>query len=253
MGPNREKSRFTYLSGFGEKTNIPYFCFFIEGSNEKMDKKVIVDTGISRQDYLSLIKGEKDKLFAAGENFQDVKDITSFEDALTQLNICPEDIDMVIITHLHWDHVGNVLKCKNADIVVQELEWKEALSPHPLFQFAYAPKYFYEKMRRLNLINGDLEIFPGLKVVHTPGHTLGGQSVVINTREGIKGISGYCAIKENFYPSENLKKELKLPVIPPTVASNIPQAYESTLKLLQMTNEVLPSHDENILTRKIIG
>ena len=44
----------------------------------------------------------------------------------------PEDIDIIIQTHLHWDHCANTSKCKNAKVIVHEDELRFALAPHPI-------------------------------------------------------------------------------------------------------------------------
>lgn len=251
MGIAREKSRFTYLNYYGEKVDIPYFMWFIEGA----DRNIIVDTGISASDYRKYFKGQSEEqgFVAGGETFKDVEDVKSFEDSLAELNLKPEDIDIVIHTHLHWDHCMNTWKCKNAKVIVQEEEWKSVFDPHPIMQFSYATREAYEKIRNLELIRGDKEILPGLSVILSPGHTQGGQSVSISTEKGRFIISGYCAINHNFYPPKELQKRIGYPVIAPAVHINSIQAYETTLKLVKLADQVLPSHEVSFLNVKSLG
>ncbi|MEW6262565.1 MAG: N-acyl homoserine lactonase family protein [Thermodesulfobacteriota bacterium] len=250
MGPAREKSRFTYLNFYGDKVDIPYIVWRIAGA----DQNVLIDCGCSSLSYYTVIKGGSAAGFrAGGETFKDVVDVTSFEDGLAAWGLKPEDVDMIILTHLHWDHIMNAEKCKNAKIVVQEEEWRTALAPSPMMQFAYAPRWYYESMRNLELVKNDLEIIPGVRLILSPGHTPGGQSVAVNTKDGWYCVSGYCAINHNLYPPEEIKKALGYPVIPATVHTDALAAYQSTLKLLQMFGDkVLPSHEQELMKVKKI-
>lgn len=185
---------------------------------------------------------------AGGETFKDVVDVTSFEEGLKGFGITPEDVDVIILTHLHWDHIMGTRKCKRARIIVQEEEWKAAYRHHALMEFAYAPRWFYEGMRNLEFVKGDGEIFPGVEVIFSPGHTPGGQSVVVNTRKGKYVVTGFCGVYDNFYPPEEVKKAIGYPVIPAAVHTDATVAYESALKLLQMFGErVLPAHEQALM------
>lgn len=53
MGPQREKSRFTYLNFYGQKVDIPYIIWYLEGA----DKHILIDSGCSSRDYVEVIKG----------------------------------------------------------------------------------------------------------------------------------------------------------------------------------------------------
>lgn len=245
MGEAREKSRFTYLNFYGEKIDIPYIIWRINGT----DKNILVDAGCSAADYYRVIKGcSDDEFVAGGESFKDVKDITSFEDGLAAWGLKPDDIDIILMTHLHWDHIMNAGKCKNARIIIQEEEWKAALDPHPLQTFAYAPRSHYEQMQNVELVNGDVDFIPGVRLIHTPGHTPGGQSVAVDTEKGWYAISGYCAINDNFYPPEELQKAIGYPIIPAAVHTDSVKAFESSLKLVKMFGDkVLPSHEQELM------
>ena len=245
MGEAREKSRFTYLNFYGEKVDIPYIIWRIKGA----DQNIIIDAGCSAESYYTVIKeGSEEGFVAGGEKFKDVQDVTTFEDGLAKWGLKPEDIDIIIMTHLHWDHIMNAEKCKNAKIIVQEEEWKAAFDHHQIMDFAYAPRWYYEQMRNLEIVKGDVEFLPGVRLILSPGHTPGGQSVAVNTKKGEYVISGYCGINDNFYPPEEIKKAIGYPIIPATVHTDSIQAYESSLKLLQMFGDkVLPSHEQKLM------
>jgi N-acyl homoserine lactone hydrolase len=104
---------------------------------------------------------------------------TSAADALAGLDMTPADIGLVINTHLHFDHCGQNAVFKHAACYVQRAELDRAKVESPdlydWFDFMNA---------RFELLDGDAEVLPGLKVITTPGHTAGHQSVVVQSADG---------------------------------------------------------------------
>jgi len=103
----------------------------------------------------------------------------SVADALADLDMSPADISLVINTHLHFDHCGQNAVFKHAPFYVQRAELDRARRESPVlrdwFDFAGA---------RFELLDGDAEILPGLRVIATPGHTAGHQCVVVGAGDG---------------------------------------------------------------------
>ncbi len=91
----------------------------------------------------------------------------------------PGDIDLVINTHLHFDHCGQNAVFKHAAFYVQRAELdrcrRESPAVYDWFDFQNAS---------FELLHGDAEIRPGLSVISTPGHTSGHQSVLIAGGDG---------------------------------------------------------------------
>jgi N-acyl homoserine lactone hydrolase len=89
-----DKSMMTYQHGYGETYTIPIYCWYLEGG----EKKILVDTGemhpIQSSDREAAIGGK----------------IYTFEQGLAKWHLKPEDIDIVIHTHLHNDHCENDYK-----------------------------------------------------------------------------------------------------------------------------------------------
>ena len=106
-------------------------------------------------------------------------------DALAKLDMSPADISLVINTHLHFDHCGQNAVFKHAPFYVQRAELDRARRESPglagWFDFMGA---------QFELLDGDAEILPGLKVIATPGHTVGHQSVVVQLSDGATAGSG---------------------------------------------------------------
>ena len=100
----------------------------------------------------------------------------SVADALAGLDMTPADIGLVINTHLHFDHCGQNAVFAYAPCYVQraELDRAERESPELYDWFGFMNA-------RWELLDGDIEILPGLSVITTPGHTVGHQCVVVAT------------------------------------------------------------------------
>jgi len=100
----------------------------------------------------------------------------SVADALTGLDMTPADIDLVINTHLHFDHCGQNAVFSRVPCYVQRTELDRAKRESPdLYD------WFGFMNARWELLDGDIEILPGLSVITTPGHTVGHQCVVVAT------------------------------------------------------------------------
>ena len=114
---------------------------------------------------------------------------------LDQLGLAPQDVDFVINTHLHFDHAGNNDLLGRATFFVQREQYDFALD-HPSFpnQYWRLPALSYE------LVDGERELFAGLRVLPTPGHVPGHQSVVLDLPETgtviLCGDAVYC--QDNF-------------------------------------------------------
>jgi N-acyl homoserine lactone hydrolase len=103
----------------------------------------------------------------------------SVADALDELGMTPGDIGLVINTHLHFDHCGQNAVFKHAAFYVQRAELDRARRESP--QLA---DWFDFMNARFELLDGDTEILPGLSVLTTPGHTVGHQSVLVQSPDG---------------------------------------------------------------------
>jgi glyoxylase-like metal-dependent hydrolase (beta-lactamase superfamily II) len=130
-------------------------------------------------------------------------------------------------------------------VFCQEEELKFALNPHPTQEIMY-PRGIIDQIH-FHLVRGEEAILPGIKVMPVPGHTPGCQAVIIETEKGKAVISGFCSIKENFYPPENVKTTVSpfatYPVIAPGIHTHLFEAYESALKVKATADIIIPLHD----------
>ena len=109
LGPQREKSRFTYMHNFGEKVDIPYFSWLIRGEG----RNILVDAGCSADAYKTQIRGDGRSMLA-GEVFQDVVDVKPIEEHFAEQGLSFDDIDTFVQTHLDWDHCMNTPKFRKS-------------------------------------------------------------------------------------------------------------------------------------------
>jgi glyoxylase-like metal-dependent hydrolase (beta-lactamase superfamily II) len=99
---------------------------------------------------------------------------------------------------------------------------------------------------RLNLIRGDYDLFPGLRILHTPGHTPGTQSVSVQTDEGLAVIPGMCSIYQTFQDPVKVLPEGHpfgaWEVFSQAIATDMNQSYYSALRLKHLADVLYPCH-----------
>ena len=102
------------------------------------------------------------------------------DDALTVVGLAPGDIDLVVNCHLHVDHAGGNDRFPGTPIYVQAAEMRLAEAGDHTF-----PEYAYDfPDADLRVIDGEVELVPGVRIVPTPGHTAGHQALVVETTAG---------------------------------------------------------------------
>ena len=253
-GPQREKSRFTFLHNFGEKIDLPYVSWLLQDHDKGAN--VLVDVGCSADEYRQHIKPPgADSFRHAGEDFNDVVDIRPLDVMLADRGLHTDDIDFIVLTHLDWDHCMNLPLFPKTRVIVQRKEW-DALPPHPFIASGFAPDHRYEKMgeRGMELADGDMQLVPGLDVLFTPGHTPGGQSVAVETARGRYIIAGLCTIWENYFPDPEVLKTAKYEVIPPGGHTDLFAAYNSIVRIRdEAGTQLLPVHHLEAFDMGVIG
>jgi glyoxylase-like metal-dependent hydrolase (beta-lactamase superfamily II) len=111
-------------------------------------------------------------------------------DNLAKQGISPQDIDIVLDTHLHSDHCGGNTRFEGADIVptfpnaeywVQGLEWADAMNPDMRTRSTYLPDNFLPiwQADQFHFLHGDKQVTKEVRCVVTPGHTRGHQCILL--------------------------------------------------------------------------
>ena len=222
-----DKGMMTYQYDYGTPYTIPIYCWYLEGG----DKQILVDTGemspLQSKDREKAINGK----------------IYTFEEGLGRWGLKPEDIDIVIHTHLHADHCENDFKCSNATFYIHPNELEIIHDFHAL-DFRYLEDYILdiEENGQIKTVTGDEEIVPGIRVMHTPAHTEGGLTVFVDTAEGTAAITGFCIIMENLYPPQKITA-MEMEVIPPGTHVGVKEAYDILCRVKEKADIVLPLHE----------
>lgn len=223
---NPDQGIMTYQKGYGKRIWLPIWAFLVQGDGHN----ILVDTGL-----------DENELFTPEAFINETgMEPASLVDCLAKLQLTAEEIDIVINTHLHDDHCGNNLLLTKATFYVHKDELDFCNSPHPL-DHRY-DTYFIEGINFI-LVDDGVEIVPGIRVIHSPGHTQGGLSVMVDTGEGQAVITGFCCNRENF--------PIHGPAVCPGVHLDAMVAWDSINKVKDLGVTVLPLHDLGL--RKIGG
>lgn len=113
--------------------------------------------------------------------------------ALRAVGVDSKDVRLVIMTHLHWDHAGNLLDFPNAQFLLakSELEfWRSDIAKNKLFSAYFDPETgedleVVESDGRLHLFERAAEPVPGVRVVEVGGHSPGQAMVEVETSDGV--------------------------------------------------------------------
>jgi len=229
-GP-RDGSMYTHLMNRGTSCNAVCYVWYIENSQPK----TIVDAGVRASMFTERGTSETD--------------LISVEDGLKKLGLKPEDIGIVIVTHLHFDHIALGHLYKKAKFIVQKRELDYARNPHPMDATLYNRNTF--EGLNIEVIDGDKEIFPGVSVFLTPGHTPGGQSVEVNTAAGKAIITGFCCSLSTFMQTEEMKRR-GWEVGAPSIHNDVREAYDSVLKVKRTADIIIAQHEPTFVGKELI-
>jgi glyoxylase-like metal-dependent hydrolase (beta-lactamase superfamily II) len=199
------------------------------------DTCILVDTGLNDKDAKMLLAHE----YFGGENY--IKEI------LKKLGTDAENIETVIVSHLHIDHFSAHNLYPNATFYVQQKDIEFFSGPASQFRQVYVPSpdmptvmnYAYNK--RIRYLDGDEQIAPGIRVVLIGGHTPGNQVIVVSTQ---KGDVVLCCDALQLYA--NMKEESV------GLTTNLLEAlfgFEKLRKLTSSIDNLIPGHDPLLLKK----
>ncbi len=128
------------------------------------------------------------------EKFRKIYDVVE-EDPFADAPVGREEVSLIVQTHLHFDHAGELSTADgrfryNAPVVVQAMEWADALYPHERSRASYPQNRVKALEGHLKLVSGSEEVWPGIYVHRTGGHTRGHQIVVIKDAERLFVFTG---------------------------------------------------------------
>ncbi len=228
----RDQSQWTYRWNIGSKGPVVCYIWYLEGS----DPITIIDAGAQGEHYTN-------------PEFP-MTTLISLEEGLQRYGLTPGDIQQVIVTHLHFDHIALSQKYSNATFIIQHKEMSFAKNPHVLLAVDYVPEYFSQLNCRL--LDGDQEIMEGVSVLLTPGHSPGGQSVVVSTQKGHAIITGFCSQMSTFIQTPDMKAR-GLEVAAAGLHIDCREVYESALRVKKSADLIVPLHDPMFMEMDRIG
>ncbi|MEL6357861.1 MAG: N-acyl homoserine lactonase family protein, partial [Bacteroidota bacterium] len=102
---------------------------------------------------------------------------------LAELGVQPNAVTHLILTHLHADHTGNIKRFPSSIVHLQEKEYEASLDLPPSEGYINE-EYQGIPLSQMGLYEGDTDLFPGIELIFTPGHTAGHQSILITNKDG---------------------------------------------------------------------
>lgn len=231
----RDRSVFTYLRNIGQTIRFPIINWYIEGA----EASILVDTAAPPP-------AESPAYAQPYEQSPEQR----MEMLLAGIGVRPEEIEIVILTHLHWDHCLNVHLFPRARFVIQRAELRYAAAPLPVHYGPYGgrppgTRAFLPPDARIVVVEGDRQITKGVSVAHLPGHTPGLQAVRVETDGG-----SYLIASDNVPFYENWQGDSPLvPHIPSSIHVDLEAYFASFSRMEQIADFVLPSHDYGVLER----
>ena len=221
----RDMSQWTYRWNIGTKVKSACYIWYLEGS----DPVTLVDAG------------------AQGEHFNAEFPMTTrvtLEDGLRGVRLTPDDVRLILVTHLHFDHIALARRYRNAEFVVQKKELEFALNPHVFSALDYRKDWFSDL--KFRVVDGDTEILPGISVLLTPGHSPGGQSIQIETERGKAIITGFCSQLSTFTQTPFMKSK-GLEVAACGLHTDCREAYDSAVRVKKLADIIIPCHEPQFL------
>jgi glyoxylase-like metal-dependent hydrolase (beta-lactamase superfamily II) len=167
--------------------------------------------------------------------------------ALRAAGVDPQDVELVILTHLHWDHAGNCDLFPDARVVVQRSELRYAIAPGRFFRRSFlapesgwgVPPYLQPN---IETVDGEVELAPGLRVVPSPGHTPGSHSVIADTGHG-----RFCIAGDAISLYEKIERD-----IPPGFHVDVDAATDTLDRLRAKADHFLPGHDYEVFSDGLV-
>lgn len=228
-----------------EVIKMQYACFLLKDENGDC---MMVDSGYPLPKDIR--EGNYEDVYPVRNN-----SVESMEALLAPYGVKPEDITKIIFTHLHYDHAWNLKNFPNAVFYAQKEEMLGGVIPLGMSNernraYSMHPKVFGDCwvnfLNRFIPIDGDTEnVIPGISVILTRGHTRGGQTIIVDTKDGKYGIVGdYAVSLDSIY-----KK------IPVGMCTSVVEWMEDYKKIEKIMNEVkfLSNHDPRTFDYEVYG
>ncbi len=226
------RSADNFIGGDSHDTEMPLYYYVWVISNA--ERSIVVDTGFN-------------ETMAAKRGRQIVKPVAQ---GLAALGIQPESVDDVIVTHMHYDHAGNIPLFPRARFHLQDQEMEFATGRcmcHDLLSHGYEADDVVNLVRcvfdrRVHYHDSAAEIAPGVEVHHIGGHTKGLQAVRVRTQRGWVVLASDAS---HFYA--HMEQDRAFPVI--YNLGDMLAGYQTLRKLASSPQHIVPGHDPLVMQR----
>jgi glyoxylase-like metal-dependent hydrolase (beta-lactamase superfamily II) len=209
---------------------LDYFVWLVRGEG----RGLVVDTGFS----------------AATAARRGRNHLRCPTEGLRMLGVEASTVSDVVITHLHYDHVGNFDLFPAASFHLQDDELSYATGRHmrhPVFSGAFDVEDVVGMVRnayrgRVHFHDGDAELFPGISLHLIGGHTKGLQVVRVATRRGWLVLASDAS---HFYA--NMEQVRPFPIV--YSVADMVEGYRRLRELADSAAHIIPGHDPLVLSR----
>lgn len=171
-------------------------------------------------------------------------------EVLAQLGIDPDVVPDLVLTHLHYDHVGHLDVFPAARLHLQEPELHYAVGRHmrhPYLRAAFEVEDVVQVVRlnyagRVCLHNGVVKLYPGITLFPAPGHSAGLQFVQVNTKRGLVVLASDAT---HFY--ENIESGRPFTITLST--ADTLESYDRVRAAASSADHIIPGHDPLVMAR----
>jgi N-acyl homoserine lactone hydrolase len=161
-----ERSGLFYGDRSSDRVRIPITCYLVKTT----DGSILFDTGLAPRAVPGVIRNDPLAQFT---------DADLLVHRLDSIGLEPNDVGLVVMSHLHYDHAGGAALFPRSELIVQKDEYAYAHYPASFYQEFYYRKNFDLPEYRWRLLDGDTELVPGVTVLRSDGHTPGHQSLLV--------------------------------------------------------------------------
>ncbi len=171
-------------------------------------------------------------------------------EVLALLDVDPDVVPDLVLTHLHYDHVGNLDVFGAARLHLQEPELHYAVGRHMRHPYLRAPFEVEDVVRlvrlnyagRVHLHNGKVVLYPGITLFPAPGHSAGLQFVQVHTKRGMVVLASDAA---HFY--ENIESGRPFTITVST--ADTLESYDRVCAAANSPDHIIPGHDPLVMAR----